>query len=323
MPMTQAPKERSGPPGAYGPARAFILAFALGFVLCPGASSAGALEIAILKSSDITAYNQAIAGFKSAAPSGAIYSEYDLRGDLENGKKLARKIRASDASLVLAVGLKAALAAKLEVVDIPIVFSMVLDPLKHGLNGSNITGTLIEVPLDRQFATVRSLLPSVKRIGALYDPAKTGTLIEEARRHAKTHGFDLAANGVTSERDVPAALRTLLADVGALWLIPDSTVLTDESLRFLLGSALEHNVPVIAFSPEFVRSGALLSLSVDYTDVGRQAGHLAKRILDGHVALPLRPVPVDRIKMALNLKTARFLGIPVPKDIENRADELY
>lgn len=317
MSITRAPMQWNGP--AWG-LSAVALVFAALFVLCPPAL---AIEIAILKSSDITAYNQAIAGFKTTAPSSATYSEYDLRGDLETGKKLARKIRASDASLVLAVGLKAALAAKLEVVDIPIVFSMVLDPLKHGLNGANVTGTLIEVPLDRQFAAIRSLLPSIKRIGALYDPAKTGALIEEARRQAKAQGFELSASGVASERDVPATLRALLPNVGALWLIPDSTVLTDESLRFILGSALEHNVPVIAFSPEFVRSGALLSLSVDYTDVGRQAGHLAKRILDGQITLPLRPVPMDRIKMALNLKTARFLGIQVPKEFENRADELY
>ena len=75
-----------------------------------------ATEIAILKSSSITAYDQAITGFKSTAPSGAIYSEYDLQGDLQQGRKLARKIRASEASLVVAVGLKAALAAKLEIV---------------------------------------------------------------------------------------------------------------------------------------------------------------------------------------------------------------
>ena len=78
-----------------------------------GVAESPAAEIAILKSSTISAYDQAITGFKSTAPSGIIYSEYDLQGDLEQGRKLARKIRASDASLVVAVGLKAAVAAKL------------------------------------------------------------------------------------------------------------------------------------------------------------------------------------------------------------------
>ena len=88
--------------------------------LCVSESSA--MDIAILRSSDIEAYREAIAGFKATGPIGAIYTEYDVRGDLELGKKLARKLRASNASLVVAVGLKAALAAKVEIVDIPIVY---------------------------------------------------------------------------------------------------------------------------------------------------------------------------------------------------------
>ena len=61
-----------------------------------GTSFASATEVIILKSSDIAAYNQAINGFKAALPSGTILSEFDLQGDLEKGRKLARKIRASD-----------------------------------------------------------------------------------------------------------------------------------------------------------------------------------------------------------------------------------
>ena len=118
-----------------------------------------ATEIAILKSSSISAYDQAITGFKSTAPSGVIYSEYDLQGDLEQGRKLARKIRASEASLVVAVGLKAALAAKLEIVDIPIVYMMILDPSKHNLTAPNMTGTLLEIPAERQFKILRAFSP--------------------------------------------------------------------------------------------------------------------------------------------------------------------
>lgn len=284
---------------------------------------ATAADIAILKSSDISAYNQAVEGFKAVAPNGATFHEYNLEGDLERGRKLARQIRASDATLVLAVGLKAAMASKLEIVDTPIIFTMVLDPAKHDLAPPNMTGVLFEVPLDRQFSAIRSALPGVKRIGVLYDPSKTAQTIEDARRHATARGFDLVASQVSSEKDVPTALRNLLPTIGALWLAPDSTVLTDESLRFILNSALDQTVPVIGFSPEFVRSGALMSLSVNYGDVGRQAGQLARKILDGQASLPLKPVPADRIKMTLNMKTARFLGIEIPKDVENRADETY
>lgn len=284
---------------------------------------ASATDVVILKSSDIAAYNQAISGFKAALPNDVVLAEYDLQGDLEKGRKLARKVRAADPALVFAVGLKAAKAAQLEIVDIPVVYAMVLDPSKYGLNAPNMTGVLMEIPMERQLTLIKSLLPRLKHVGTLYDPSKTATLIEDARRLLKSNGADLVPIQLNSERDVPGALRALLPSIDALWLVPDSTVLTDESLRFILNTALEERVPVVGFSREFARSGALLCLSVNYGDIGRQAGQLTRKILDGHVSLPAKPLPPDRIEMSLNRKTAKFLEIEIPRDLEEKADELY
>ena len=286
-------------------------------------SFATAADIAILKSSEIAAYDDAVKGFMATAPAGATYTEYNLRGDLELGKKLAKKIRALDTSLVVAVGLKAALVAKLEISDIPTVFMMVLDPQKHQLNGANMTGTLLEIPVDRQLKLLRTFLPTKRRLGILYDPSKSASRIKDAEPHAAANDFQLQGFPVTSEKDVPQQLRALLATGEALWLMPDSTVLTDESIRFILESALAQHVPVIGFSPEFTRLGALLSLSVNYGEVGRETGLLAKRILDGERILPLKPVPVERLKITVNLKTARFLGIMFPKELNSLIDETY
>jgi putative ABC transport system substrate-binding protein len=286
-------------------------------------SESQAMDIAILQSSDIAAYREAIAGLKATGPIGAIYTEYDAQGDLELGKKLARKLRASNASLVVAVGLKAALAAKVEIVDVPIVYMMILDPLKHQLTAPNMTGTLLEVPVDRQLKIMRTFLPTLHRLGSLYDPAKTSSRVKEAVQQATVNDFQLKGLPVESDKDVPQQLRTLLPDVEALWLIPDSTVLTNESIRFILESALAHQIPVIGFSPEFTRLGALLSMSISYGDVGRETGLLAKRILDGERLLPLNPVPIERLKITVNLKTAKFLGINFPKDLTGLIDETY
>src|SRR4029077_11425227 len=286
-------------------------------------SESAAMDIAILQSSDIMAYRDAIAGFKATGPIGAIYTEYDAQGDLELGKKLARKLRASNASLVVAVGLKAALAAKVEIVDVPIVYMMILDPLKHQLTAANMTGTLLEVPVDRQLKIMRTFLPTLHQLGTLYDPAKTSSRVKEAMQQAAISDFQLKGFPVESDKDVSQQLRTLLADVDAIWLIPDSTVLTNESIRFILESALARQIPVIGFSPEFTRLGALLSMSVDYGDVGRETGLLARRILDGERLLPLNPVPSERLKITVNLKTARFLGITFPKELTSLIDETY
>ena len=302
---------------------AWLVSFTLIAVSIPAAAHATGTEIAILRSSDLKAYNDAIEGFKATAPGGTTYTEYDLRGDLERGKQLARKLRASDSALVVAVGLKAALAAKLEIVDIPVLYMMILDPLKHRLSAENMTGVLLEIPPDRQFKIMRAFLPTLRRIGMMYDPDKTAPKFKAAESRASTHEFQLRGFPVENEKDIPQQLRTLLSESEALWFIPDSTVLTDESIRFILESALAKHLPVIGFSSEFTRLGALLSMSVDYTEVGREAGLLAKRILDGEKLLPLKPVFVQRVKITVNLKTARYLGISIPKDFDSLIDETY
>lgn len=305
--------------------RAWLLSVAFTAFCClvPSLAETAGLEIAILKSSDLKAYRDAIEGFKATAPGASIYTEYDLRGDLEQGKQLAGKIRASDSSLVVAVGLKAALAAKLEISDIPILYMMILDPLKHQLTAANMTGVLLEIPTDRQFKVMRVFLPSLRRIGMLYDPNKTTTKLKEAEPRAAVHEFRLRGFATENQKEVPQQLRMLLSESEALWLVPDSTVLTDESIRFILESALTRQVPVVGFSSELTRLGALLSLSVDYGEVGRETGLLATRILNGEQLLPLKPVPVQRIKITVNQKTARYLGIAIPKELNSLIDETY
>ncbi len=318
------------PPGTPTPrttTRASSIACWALVLLCLPAPGLGdpayALEVAILKSADLAAYNQAVAGFKASMPPSTTFLEFDIQGDVTRGRKLAQKIRVSDAALVLAVGLKAALVAKLEVVDIPVIYCMVLDPAKNSLNAPNMTGIMLEVPIDRQLSTMRSVLPRVKRIGVLYDPEKTAGLVDEARRQAKALGLEITARQVRSEKDVPTTLRSVVREIEALWLIPDSTVLSEESLSFMLTTALDSNVPVVGFSSELVRIGALVGLSVSYDDVGRQAGVLTKKILSGQPIPSPGAVSPDRLRLALNLKTAKFLKIQIPPEVVNRADELY
>jgi putative ABC transport system substrate-binding protein len=170
---------------------------------------------------------------------------------------------------------------------------------------------------------MRMFLPTLHQLGTLYDPLKTASRVKDAVRQATNSDFQLTGLPVESDKDVPQQLRTLLSGVEAFWLMPDSTVLTNESVRFILESALARQIPVIGFSPEFTRLGALLSMSVNYGDVGRETGLLAKRILDGERQLPLDPMPIGRLKITVNLKTAKFLGITFPNEVTSLIDEIY
>ena len=285
--------------------------------------ASAAQEVAILTSADIAAYDQAVAAFKATMDPSVVYREYHLRGDPQEGRKLAREIRASDASLVLAVGLKAALAAKLELVDVPVIFCMVLDPIRYDLKAPNMTGILIEIPIERHLSTMREALPAARRIGVLFDPDKSQRFVDEARRQAETQGFELVARDVASDKDVAAAARALIPHIDLLWLIPDSTVISEDSVRFLLDLALEHTIPIVGFSSEFVRSGAFLALTVSYQDTGRQAAQVARKFLNGEGSDSSgRLLAPNQTRTIVNPKTARYLGLTIPPEIMRQAESV-
>jgi putative ABC transport system substrate-binding protein len=278
-------------------------------------------EVAILKSANIAPYNQAISGFKSSMPNDTVFVEYDLKGDAEAGRKFAGKIRASGADLVLAVGSKAAIAARLELFDIPVIYSMVLHPAKYDLKAPNIAGVSSTIPIGQQLTLLRTVLPNLKRIGYLYDPDKTPPFSGEATNQARQLGIIFIDRQVRTEEQVPTALRELLPEVDALWLTSDSTVLTEESFSFLLSAAFERHVPVIGFDPEFVRKGALISFWIDSGDIGRGAAQLAQTILAGSPVSSSKTF-LPKHRMALNQGTADYLGITIPPGMLSLADEV-
>jgi putative ABC transport system substrate-binding protein len=286
-------------------------------------SEGHAQDIAILKSADIAAYNRATLTFTQHLPANTTVREFNLEGNMAEGRKIARKLRASNAQVILAIGLKAALATKLEIFDIPVIFCMVLNPEKYSLPAQNMTGIGLTIPISHQLKTFQTIFPKLKKIGVVFDPSKSGDLIPQARIQAKKHGLTLIARSVTSEREVPDTLRAITKSIDALWLLPDSTVLNEESLEFLLSTTLESNIPLFGFSSGLVRSGALASVFIKYEDIGRQAADLATQLLKG-TAIPTKIiVPLDHVRLSLNLKTAEFLHLLLPPHVVGQADETY
>ncbi len=282
-------------------------------------------DIAILKSAEIGAYSEAIQAFKQALPSSLhVTLEYELQGDMAKGRSLARRIRASNANIVLAVGLKAALAAKLEILDIPVIVCLVLDPEKYGLPTSNMVGLSSQIPFEQQLKPLRALAPRISRIGVLFDPQKTQGLRDQLEQHVRTLGLILVSQEVHSEQEVSEALKSLKDRVDALYLLPDSTVLTEHTLDFLISSTLEANIPLIGFSAGLVRSGAVTGAFLNYADLGRHAAALVPRLLtapDSSIVGTM--VPPDVIHHAINVKSASYLGLPLTPNILRLFDEQY
>src|SRR5215831_8773438 len=278
--------------------------------------------IVVLKSHDITPINQALAGFVATCTEQI--TTYDLGGRTSDTRRIIDRIMAVPSKLILAIGPQAAQVAKAEVQDIPVVFLLVRNPRKYGLEGDNIAGISLDVPIEAQLAVYKSLLPTLQVLGVIYDPEKTGALVKEADEAAGKFGLRFLAASVASQAEVPAALRSLLGKVNALWLLPDDTVVTPESLTFFLLTAFKQNLPVLTISDAFVEAGALASLSADYTDMGRQACQLSREIESGRLP-PAQAsiVPPTKIHVAINLQTASQLGLVLPPGVVQSASKVY
>jgi putative ABC transport system substrate-binding protein len=300
------------------------LILCLGFFLgLSGVTSAE--EVAILKSADISAYSEAITAFKTALPlSLQVTTEYDLQGDIAKGRNLARRIRASNAKVVLAVGLKAALAAKLEILDIPVIFCLVINPEKYGLPTGNMVGLSLDIPFRQHLKPLQTLVPKVSRIGVLFDPQKTNGMQNELLQEAKSLGISIVSEAVQTEQDVPQALNAIKGRIDALWLLPDSTVLTENTLDFLMSTTLEAHIPVVGFSAGLVHSGALVAAYVHYGDIGKQAARLSQQLVGQTSPSRLGTIiPPERVQQSINQKSARFLSLSLTPDVLRQFDEKF
>ncbi len=305
--------------------RAVLACLCLGlcFLICSPAT-VFAKAVAILQSSDIHSYNRATNAFidhlsQEVRP---VHS-FSLKGNVENGRTIAQHIRSLNVDLVVAVGLKAALVVKQELAAVPSIFCMVLNPGKYNLTQSNMAGIALEIPFADHLQSLQYVLPKIQRIGVIYNPIKTGKLVARAHRQAQALGVKLVPRRVASEKDVPAMLRDILPHIEALWLLPDSTVLTTDSFNFLLRTTLDANVPVIGFSPDLVSKGALLSVHFNFEDVGKQAARIAEGFLNGNAFTAGRIISPHQLRFAINLKTANFLGLNIPPDVLTRFHEMY
>lgn len=288
------------------------------------APCAQAQSIALIKSYDFGPYDAALSGFVDACSNDI--AEYNLNGEAAGSDALIESISVSDPDLIVAIGILAAEFARQKLTDFPVLYVMVPKPRSYGLTGQNIGGISLDIPIDRQLTVYRSMVNGLKGLGVIYDPEKSGDIVEEARNVATEQGLKLHTRSVTSRKDVPEALRALLReeDIDALWMVPDETVVTPDSFKFLLLTSFEHDLPFLAASDIFVKVGALASLTPDYTDVGRQGCELANRLTRGNISLAsMNVVMPAKVNLSINLKTARKIGLSIPDEVIESADVVY
>jgi len=291
----------------------------VGLMIEPTVSSSA--EVAVIKSQDILPYNQAVEGFRSLTQ--LEVKEYDMKGDIEEGLRIINQVKRLKPAAVLAVGSKAAVLAKENLSEIPLVYCIVIDPEKYGLQTSNVTGIALEIPVDTQLKTFKAVVPTLKRIGVVYDPAKTSGLVHTAQEAARQLGLELVAVEVSSAKDLPETIRGLLPKVQGLWMVPDSTVITSDSFQFILLATMERNIPFMAFSDSFVKAGALLALSPNYFAIGRQSSLLVDKVIQNGIPERRHVFHPETARLTINLKTAKILGLEISQGVLSTADEVF
>ena len=241
-------------------------------------------------------------------------------------------VRRGVAVIVVGASTPGSLAAKAATRTIPIVFFIGTDPVKVGLvpslahPGGNVTGvTALNVELiAKSLELTHSLIPPDTTIGVLINPsnvpqsATERAIIQDAGRVLSAHFLVLTA---TSPDEIEAAFATLVREgAGALVVSGENFFLTQRDL--LVGLAARHAVPTVYAYREFVLAGGLLSYGTHYVDAFRQVGVNTGRILKGEKPADLPVQQVTKIQLAINLKTAKTLGLTIPLPLLGRADEV-
>ena len=235
-------------------------------------------------------------------------------------------------SVIAAIGGPApALAAKSATTRIPIVFEMGADPVASGLVASlsrpdgNVTGTtsLNEEVGPKRLEILHELVPTAKIVALLVNPTNPNaeTVTRKLQAAARTLDLELHVLHASSEHDFDIVFARL-AQLGAGGLVVSNDPFFVSRSEKLADLTLRHAFAAIFQSREFAAAGGLMSYGGSVTEAHRQAGIYAGRIVKGETPANLPVQQVTKTELAINLKTARTLGLNIPPTLLTRADEV-
>jgi putative ABC transport system substrate-binding protein len=214
---------------------------------------------------------------------------------------------------------------------IPIVFSVVNDPLGQGFipnqarPGGNITGfTFVDFPMIGKWPELlKEIAPAVKRITLLFNPQTAAYYPFFLREFGATASLaaEISAAPVRDGAEIEAAVGALAREPGGgLIAAPDPFLNAQRGVVMALSN--QHRLPAIFAFRRYVTEGALISYGPDAVDIVRRSASYVDRILKGEKPGDLPVQAPTKYELGINLKTAKALGIDVPPTLLARADEV-
>ena len=264
-----------------------------------------------------------------------IYDLHNSKGDQDLLRKMAETLVQQKPDLIVTSSTTATVpVAKLTAgTSLPVVFLSAGDPLRlvksYAGSGNNLTGiSSSSVDLTgKRMELLKNLAPRIKRVVLLIDTAGIGInherLVADAREAARKLGLEHttleveARNPEAMRQKIPLIKRTL---GDALFVPPEATIVaaTEDIAR----QAIKENLPHVGPNIETVKRGLLAAYSSNYYSTGQQGAILVDKVLKGARPTDLPIEQPFKLHLMLNLKTARAIGLEIPKQILIQADEV-
>jgi len=295
--------------------------------------------IGFLSAGSADAYAPFVAAFRSALNEAGYVEGRNLaieyrwaEGHYDRLPELAADLVRSKPEVIVTSGGDIVIgAAKAAAAEIPIVFTSGGDPVARGFvaglarPGGNMTGvSLLVIELvAKRLEFVQELVPDAAGVAGLVNPknSNAGRNVAALQEAARAKGVQLHIVEASSEGDFETAFASLAAlHAGALVVGADPFFNARRSQ--IVGLAARHSMPAIYEWREFVDAGGLISYGPSLPGVYRQMGAYVGRILGGEKPADLPVVQPTLFELVVNLKTAKTLGLAVPRSILARADEV-
>ncbi len=286
------------------------------------------VTIAIIQPRGVDAYREAVEGFLYSLRN-RIHQRFNTviyespEGLYKTLKQNEPSHKSSTIQLIVTIGTQATNEVSRTIHDIPIVFSMVLNPERVLSNRTDIVGASLNIPFSLQLEMINKVLPTVKTVGIIYDPTKHDNVLMAQSPSKKQYGLRLTTFPVTSPKEIPGALSRVNKETDVLLGIVDSTVYTSRTTASIIRYTIKHQLPFVGISASYVKAGALCALLFNSRDIGRQTAQLAEQVLSGIPPTTLQNTIPEKIYLALNLRTARLIDVTIPKKIQEKAEILY
>jgi putative ABC transport system substrate-binding protein len=261
----------------------------------------------------------------------AIEYRWALNDPVRLPELAADLVRRRAAVIVTPLSAAATLAAKAASTTIPIVFIIGGDPVQAGLvtslnrPGGNVTGigSMNSEIAAKRLGLLLELRPGAERFAVLVnaDSPVAQSVITDVRAAALAIGRQIEVFAASTGRDIDTAFASLVEKRSDALLVSPDTLFVNRRVQ-LFTLAARQALPVIYANREDTEAGGLMSYGSSFTDLNRQAGIYAGRILKGEKPADLPVLRATKFELVINLQTARATGIEVPPSLLAVADEV-